>query len=58
MVDISKETARKALIAIMTCNLEGLGVDKRIIKEKYLDNNGNVYWRTRGQEISTVIMFK
>ena len=58
MVDISKETARKALIAIMACNLEGLGVDKRIIKDKYLDNNGNTYWRTKGQEISIAIKFK
>ena len=51
VTNVSIETARKALIAIMACNLKGLNIEKMIIKDKYTDQNGNVCWRTKGQDI-------
>ena len=58
ITDISTETARKALIAILACDLKGLHTDKAIIKEKYQDEKGNTYWRTRGQDIFIHINFE
>ena len=58
ITDVSIETARKALIAIMACDLKGLNIDKTIIKDKYEDEQGNICWRTRGQEIPIFIGFE
>ena len=58
ITEISIETARKALIAILSCDLKGLQIEKRIIKDKYEDEQGNICWRTRGQEISIFIGFE
>ena len=58
ITEISIETARKALIAILSCDLKGLQIEKNIIKDKYEDEQGNICWRTRGQEISIFIGFE
>lgn len=58
ITETSIETARKALIAILSCDLKGLQIEKRIIKDKYEDEQGNICWRTRGQEISIFIGFE
>ena len=58
ITDVSIETARKALIAIMACDLKGLHIDKTIVKDKYEDEQGNICWRTRGQDISIMISFE
>ena len=57
ITEISVETARKALIAILACDLKGLHIEKNIIKDKWEDEKGNIYWRTKGQEISIFINF-
>ena len=57
ITEISVETARKALIAILACDLKGLHIEKNIIKDKWEDEKGNTYWRTKGQEISIFINF-
>lgn len=57
ITEISVETARKALIAILACDLKGLHIEKNIIKDKWEDEKGNIHWRTKGQEISIFINF-
>lgn len=57
ITEISVETARKALIAILDCDLKGLHIEKNIIKDKWEDEKGNIHWRTKGQEISIFINF-
>ena len=58
IIGASIETARKALKAIMACDLKGLCIDKTIIKDRYEDEQGNIYWRTIGQDISIMISFE
>ena len=58
ITEISKETARKAVIAILACDLKGISIEKEIIKDKYIDDNGNVQWRTKGQQFSVYINFE
>ena len=52
-----EETARKALNAIVKCNLPGICVEKRVVKECYEDDEEKTSWRTLGQEISILVDF-
>lgn len=53
----SIQTARKALIAILSCNLKGLHIQKEIVRDSYYDDKNIKLWRTRGQRISIFIVF-
>lgn len=57
-IEISETTAEKALVAIMSCNLKGLRIEKEIIKDKFIDDTGEIHWRTKGQEITIFVMFE
>ena len=60
LLNMSKDTIRKSITAIMQCDLKGIGQckDKRIIKQHYLDNSKKLYWRTIGTQISFGLQFK
>ena len=58
ITDTSIGTVEKALAAILSCDLKGLLIEKQIIREKYTDDDNNVCWKTKGQDISVFVKFE
>ena len=58
ITNTSDQTVNNALKAILACNLKGLRIEKEIIKDSFYDNRNIKQWRTRGQKINVIIIFK
>ena len=58
ITNTSDQTVNNALKAILACNLKGLRIEKEIIKDSFYDNRNIKQWRTRGQKINVIIVFK
>ena len=56
-LNISEETVRVAINAILACALNGISVDKKVSREKYKDKDGKNIWITKGLDISIMISF-
>ena len=57
-LSISKDSAAKAVNALLECELKGLSIEKRIVKERYIDTAGKTCYRTQGTDITIGLNFK
>lgn len=57
-LSISKDSAAKAVNALLECELKGLSIEKRIVKECYIDTAGKTCYRTQGTDITIGLNFK
>ena len=57
ITSVSKQTVSNALKAILACDLNGVHIQKQIIKDSYYDDRNIKQWRTRGQKIVVIILF-
>ena len=58
ITNTSDQTVSNALKAILACDLKGVRIEKKIIKDSYYDERNIKQWRTRGQKINVIIIFK
>ena len=58
-LDISIETARKAIKVIEQCNLNGIIFKKQTIKQEVRNEQGEIFtYRNKGTDIAIMVMFK
>ena len=58
ITNTSDQTVSNALKAILACDLKGVRIEKKVIKDSYYDERNIKQWRTRGQKINVIIIFK
>ena len=58
ITNTSDQTVSNALKAILACDLKGVHIEKKVIKDSYYDERNIKQWRTRGQKINVIIVFK
>ena len=58
ITNTSDQTVSNALKAILACDLKGVHIEKKVIKDSYYDERNIKQWRTRGQKINVIIIFK
>ena len=57
ITNTSDQTVSNALKAILACDLKGVRIEKKVIKDSYYDEKNIKQWRTRGQKINVIIVF-
>ena len=57
ITNTSDQTVSNALKAILACDLKGVRIEKKVIKDSYYDEKNIKQWRTRGQKIVVIILF-